>query len=72
MSNPFDKKNIKKISDLIGLDVSCECGEIRSVETKDYVYLDPKINYYHYLVEWTCRECGSEQSDEGEWMYEWL
>jgi hypothetical protein len=72
MSKQFDADTIKKISELIGLDVCCECGELYSVETKDYVYLYPKINHYHYLVVWTCRECDSEQSDEGQWMYEWL
>jgi hypothetical protein len=58
--------------DYVSLDLECECGEMFSPTKKDFTYLEPKTDSYHYLVEWTCRDCGDENWDEGNFLYEWL
>ena len=58
--------------DYVSLDLECECGVIFSPTQKDFTYLEPTTNSYHFLVEWTCRECGDENWDEGNFLYEWL
>ena len=58
--------------DYVSLDLECECGEMFSPAPKDFTYLEPKSDSYHFLVEWTCGDCGDENWDEGNFLYEWL
>jgi hypothetical protein len=56
----------------LNLEVRCECGTTHNPTQSNYIYITPKSNYYHYLVEWNCRECGDRNWDEGDYLYEWL